>query len=238
MGKVVSSANQAARHTAAANVARRPRGSGVQLHKSGLLFTTKQSFSTWEGLGTELFSFADSSTWWIADWLVYGESVFHDRYEEAIRRTSLSYQTLRNYSWVARAFSLSRRYQALSFSHHLEVVALEQPEQDYWLRKAEELGWSRNKLRREVRSSLLMRPGDLTPSDADSDDEASGIDRTAAGSTSTPVLLDTTSAPEARPLKLQFSAEDLEGLERAARRDGEPIETWAAKIVRRAIACS
>ncbi|MFI9833550.1 LmbU family transcriptional regulator [Streptomyces sp. NPDC051913] len=223
---------------AATGVARRPRGSGVQLHKSGLLFTAKHSFSTWEELGTELFSLADSSTWWIADWLVYGESVFHDRYEEAIRRTSLSYQTLRNYTWVARAFPLPRRHQGLSFSHHLEVVALEQPEQDYWLRKAEELGWSRNKLRREVRGSLLMRQGKLTPPESSTGGEAHTVDRTADEPTSTPALLEAASTPEARPLKLQFSAEDLAGLERAARRDGEPIETWAAKIVRRAIACS
>ncbi|MFJ9634688.1 LmbU family transcriptional regulator [Streptomyces sp. NPDC101175] len=235
MRKAVSSAIQPARHVAAAGVARQPQGSGVQLHKSGLLFTAKQSFRTWEELGTELFSLAESSTWWIADWLLYGESVFHDRYEEAIRRTSLSYQTLRNYSWVARAFPLSRRNQSLSFSHHLEVAALEQPEQDYWLRKAEELGWSRNKLRREVRSSLLMRQSKLTQSDAGSNDEASGIDRLAAGSTSTPALLDSTSLPEARPLKLQFSAEDLAGLERAANRDGEPIDTWVTKVVRHAI---
>ncbi|WTJ87763.1 LmbU family transcriptional regulator [Streptomyces sp. NBC_01538] len=238
MRKDVSSANPAARHVAAAGVARQPRGSGVQLHKVGLLFTAKQSFSTWEELGTELFSFADSSTWWIADWLVYGEFVFHDRYEEAIRRTSLSYQTLRNYSWVARRFPLSRRHQGLSFSHHLEVVALEQPEQDYWLGKASELGWSRNKLRREVRGSLLMRQGEPAQLEAGSDDAANDADRTATSPTSTLALLDTTSTSEARPLNLRFSAEDLESLERAARRDGESIETWAAKIVRRAIACS
>ncbi|MEU0104457.1 LmbU family transcriptional regulator [Streptomyces sp. NPDC006251] len=203
-----------------------------------MLFTAKQSFRTWEELGTELFSFADSSTWWIADWLVYGESVFQDRYEEAIKRTSLSYQTLRNYSWVARAFPLSRRRQGLSFSHHLEVVALEEPEQDYWLRKAEELGWSRNKLRREVRSSLLMRQSELTQSGAGGDEESSAVARTAAGSTSTLLRRDATSTAEARSLILQFSADELAGMGRAARRDSESVEAWVAKVVRRAIDCS
>ncbi|MFF7788595.1 LmbU family transcriptional regulator [Streptomyces sp. NPDC007991] len=237
MRKTVSLVGQTARHMAA-GAARPPQGSGVQLHKSGLLFTAKQSFSTWEQLGTELFSFADSSTWWIADWLVYGESVFHDRYEEAIKRTSLSYQTLRNYSWVARAFPLSRRHQGLSFSHHLEVVALEEPEQDYWLRKAQELGWSRNKLRREIRSSLLMRQSELTPSGAGSNEESSGTARTAAGSTSTLLLRDATSTAEARSLILHFSADELAGMGRAARRDSESVEAWVAKILRRAIDCS
>ncbi|MER6710846.1 LmbU family transcriptional regulator [Streptomyces sp. NPDC000877] len=237
MRKTVSPAGRTARHMAA-GAARQPRGSGVQLYKSGLLFTAKQSFRTWEELGTELFSFADSSTWWIADWLVYGESVFQDRYEEAIKRTSRSYQTLRNYSWVARAFPLSRRRQGLSFSHHLEVVALEEPEQDYWLRKAEELGWSRNKLRREVRSSLLMRQSELTESGAAGDEESSGVARTAAGSTSTLLRRDATSTAEARSLILQFSADELAGMGRAARRDSESVEAWVAKVVRRAIDCS
>ncbi|AXE89479.1 hypothetical protein C1703_31120 [Streptomyces sp. Go-475] len=237
MRKTVSPAGRSARHMAA-GAARQPRGSGVQLYKSGLLFTAKQSFRTWEELGTELFSFADSSTWWIADWLVYGESVFQDRYEEAIKRTSLSYQTLRNYSWVARAFPLSRRRQGLSFSHHLEVVALEEPEQDYWLRKAEELGWSRNKLRREVRSSLLMRQSELTQSGAGGDEESGAVARTAAGSTSTLLRRDATSTAEARSLILQFSADELAGMGRAARRDSESVEAWVAKVVRRAIDCS
>ncbi|MER7404535.1 LmbU family transcriptional regulator [Streptomyces sp. NPDC000070] len=237
MRKTVSLVGQTAPHRAA-GAARQPRGSGVQLHKSGLLFTAKQSFSTWEELGTELFSFADSSTWWIADWLVYGESVFHDRYEEAIKRTSLSYQTLRNYSWVARAFPLSRRRQGLSFSHHLEVVALEEPEQDYWLRKANELGWSRNKLRREIRSSLLMRQSELTQSGAGCNEESSGVARTAAGATSTLLQRDATSTAEARSLIIRFSADELAGMGRAARRDSESVEAWVAKIVRRAIDCS
>lgn len=237
MRKTVSLAGQTVRHRAA-GAARPPRGSGVQLHKAGLLFTAKQSFSTWEELGTELFSFADSSTWWIADWLVYGESVFHDRYEEAIKRTSLSYQTLRNYSWVARAFPLSRRRPGLSFSHHLEVVALDEPEQDYWLRKAKELDWSRNKLRREIRESLLIRQGELTPSGTGHDEKSSVATRTAVGSGSTLLLREATSTAEARSLILQFSADELAGMGRAARRDSESVEAWVAKIVRRAIDCS
>jgi len=207
--------------------------SGVQLQQSGLLFTANQSLSKWEQLGTKLFSFADSSTWWIADWLVYGESTFHDRYQEAIKRTSLSYQTLRNYTWVARRFPLPRRRQGVSFSHHLEVVALEQPEQDYWLRKAEDLGWSRNKLRGEVRSSLNTRQCELAGTDTAICAEAGGIDAAAAA---TQTLLSAGSASDARLLNLQLSAEDLAKIERTAGKDSESIETWAAKVLRRAVA--
>jgi hypothetical protein len=222
-------------HVGAVSNTRRSLGLGVQLHKSGLLFTSKPSLGMWEKVGANLFSFADSSTWWIADWLVYGESTFHDRYEEAVKRTSLSYQTLRNYSWVARRFPLPRRRQSLSFSHHLEVVALEQAEQDYWLRKAEELRWSRNKLRAEVRSSLLMRQDEVARPGIQGHAEVESIDPAAAGP-SAPALADLGPAPETCLLHLQLSAEDLANFERAARKEREQVETWAARLLRRAVA--
>jgi hypothetical protein len=129
----------------------------VLLRKSGLLFAHRVGFNKWETIGRQLFSVSESTTWWIADWIVYGEETFEDRYREAVQWTSLNYQTLRNYVWVARQFELSRRHDNLCFGHHAEVAALEQPEQDYWLRKAEELTWSRNQLRNEVRNSLRLR---------------------------------------------------------------------------------
>jgi hypothetical protein len=124
---------------------------------TGLVFKDKVTFQVWESIGQRLLSAADSTTWWIADWLVYGEESFQDRYREAIQRTSLKYQTLRNYTWIGRQFDLSRRHDNLSFGHHAEVAALDQPEQDYWLRKAEELNWSRNQLRSQIRTSLRER---------------------------------------------------------------------------------
>jgi hypothetical protein len=86
---------------------------------------------------------ASSSAWCLGDWLNYGQSAYPGRYQDAIEGTSLDYQTLRNYAWVARRFSLSRRRDRISFGQHAEVAALPEPEQDFWLRKAEELCWSR-----------------------------------------------------------------------------------------------
>jgi hypothetical protein len=67
--------------------------------------------------------------------------------------TGLDYQTLRNYAWVARAFAPSRRRDALTFQHHMEVAALSVEEQDHWLDFAVRLKWSRNELRRHVRAN-------------------------------------------------------------------------------------
>ncbi|MFG3578721.1 LmbU family transcriptional regulator [Micromonospora chersina] len=216
----------------------RPLGSGVQVHVSGLLFTSKPSLNKWEQLGAMLFSFADSSAWWIADWLIYGESTFHDRYEEAIKRTSLSYQTLRNYTWVAREFPLPRRRQGVSFSHHLEVVPLERAEQDYWLRKAEEHRWSRNKLRNEIRSSLLTRRSEPTLGETENRTPVDDTDALGAEPDSTMAQIDAARAPESRLLNLQLSAQDLAMIEEVALKDSQSIEAWASMILRRAVESS
>lgn len=98
-----------------------------------------------------------SSAWCLGDWLAYGQAAFSGRYRDALGQTSLDYQTLRNYAWVARRFPVSRRRDTLSFGHHAETAALPGPEQDFWLRKAAGQRWSRNQLRQEIRASLRER---------------------------------------------------------------------------------
>jgi hypothetical protein len=104
----------------------------------------------WRNLGRQIFVISDSSCWWLGDWLIYGQTAYPDRYKRAIAETSLDYQTLRNYAWVARRFAPHRRRERLSFQHHAEVTSLPEPEQDAWLARAEEHGWSRNELRRQI----------------------------------------------------------------------------------------
>jgi hypothetical protein len=125
--------------------------------RTGLEFPARMSFDKWLHIGRMLSAVNTSAAWCLGDWLVFGETAYNGRYRDAIEQTSLDYQTLRNYAWVARRFPLFRRRDTLSFGHHAEVAALSEPEQDFWLRKAETLGWSRNKLRREVKSSLRER---------------------------------------------------------------------------------
>ncbi|MFG1853866.1 LmbU family transcriptional regulator [Actinomadura geliboluensis] len=140
-------------------------GKQATARKSGMVFAQNLPERSWEQIGTNLRELANSSAWWLADWLIFGESAYGwRRYREAIDRTGLDYQTLRNYAWVARRFEHHRRRDGLSFAHHAEVTRLSPPEQDYWLRKAEEQKWSRNELRRAVRESLAEQspglPGD------------------------------------------------------------------------------
>jgi hypothetical protein len=132
-------------------------GAQVTLSGTGLVLPRQLPFERWLSIGRQLSSVWSSAAWCLGDWLAFGETAFAGRYREAIEQTSLDYQTLRNYAWVARRFVMSRRRVTLSFGHHAEVAALAEAEQDFWLRKAEEHQWPVKQLRRQVRASLAER---------------------------------------------------------------------------------
>jgi len=136
--------------TAAAAVApvRRVMVTGV-----GLRFPERVDFGTWEQVGQKLARIANCSAWCLGDWLVYGSYKYSERYRQVLAAVELDYQTLRNYAWVARRFELARRRDRLSFQHHAEVASAPVEDQERWLEQAEADGWSRNELRRHVRSS-------------------------------------------------------------------------------------
>lgn len=135
-------------------------GDGVILTRSGLQLPQQLRFDRWLGVGQELAAVSTSAAWCLGDWLAFGQKAYPGRYRHAIEQTSLDYQTLRNYAWVARQFAMSRRRDTLTFGHHAEVAALPEPEQDFWLRKAEEHRWPVKQLRQQVRASLAARSAD------------------------------------------------------------------------------
>lgn len=120
---------------------------------NGLRLPVELPLEVWRTIGERLADIVNASAWWIGDWLVYGQDKYPDRYKRAIARTSLDYQTLRNYSWIARKFEYSRRRKGLSFQHHVEVAALPSDEQEHWLQFAEKFEWSRNELRKQIKNS-------------------------------------------------------------------------------------
>jgi hypothetical protein len=118
-------------------------------------FDTLLPFDAWREVGIKIARFANSSRWWLGDWLLFGRHKYGSRYREAIAATGLDYQTLRNYAVVARRFEPPRRRDTLSFQHHAEVCALDDQAQDQWLDHAAAGGWSRGELRRRMRRTTL-----------------------------------------------------------------------------------
>lgn len=141
---------------------------GTAARRTALCLPSGISLDEWQSIGKRICVAADSSTWWLGDWLIYGRSAYPDRYRRAIEETLLDYQTLRNYAWVARRYAPGRRRAALSFQHHAELASLPEHEQDHWLDRAEKLNWSRNFLRSRVKAARQGEPetppaGRVTP---------------------------------------------------------------------------
>jgi hypothetical protein len=116
-------------------------------------FDPLMRFDRWKALGARIAFYADASSWWLGDWLTFGQVKYGRRYKEGIALTGLEYQTLRNYAVVARRFELSRRRDNVSFQHHAEVCALRDDDQDFWLDLAGENHWSKAELRRRIRQA-------------------------------------------------------------------------------------
>ena len=134
---------------------RQPAGDGSKIltTRVGLSIPEGMTFELWEMAGPKIFGLLDSFAWCIGDWLIYGQDRYADRYRRAVQDAGLDYQTLRNYAWIARKFTMARRRAGLSFQHHAEVASLPGAEQDAWLDRAEQAGWSRNMLRRQLKES-------------------------------------------------------------------------------------
>ncbi|WP_235031719.1 LmbU family transcriptional regulator [Actinacidiphila yanglinensis] len=199
-------------------------GKEAEVQKSGMTFPTNLSERAWERIGANLRDLTNSSAWWLADWLIFGETAYGwRRYREAIERTGLEYQTLRNYAWVARRFEHHRRRDGLSFAHHAEVTPLSPPEQDYWLRRAEQQKWSRNELRRAVRAGLAeqSRAAGVPASAGGGRREAAGP----AGPEGDGQL------PQVTTLTIELSAGQLDAYAKVAAAHGLPVDKWVTQVL-------
>ena len=136
-------------------------GSQVLMTRVGLRIPPALSFDDWERAGRRIADLVDSSGWWLGDWLVFGREHYPDRYQRAIRAVGLSYQTLRNYAWVAGRFEFGRRRAALTFQHHAEIASLSCDVQERLLDQAERHAWTTKQLRTALRAE---RDGDAPPS--------------------------------------------------------------------------
>ncbi|MFF4582192.1 LmbU family transcriptional regulator [Streptomyces sp. NPDC001389] len=197
-------------------------GPQAEVRKTGMILPANLPERSWEQIGTNLRELGNSSAWWLADWLRFGEAAYGwRRYKEAIERTGLDYQTLRNYAWVARRFDHHRRRDALSFAHHAEVARLAPPEQDYWLRKAEQQKWSRNELRRAVRAALAVQ-NDKASLPSAADGEEPGVSRLADSAAK---------RRQVTTLTIELSADQLEHLSKTAAAHGLPVDQWVTRLI-------
>jgi hypothetical protein len=107
----------------------------------------------WASAGRRLGTVGRCIQWLIGDWIAYGNEKFGERYARASKITGYDTQTLMNMVYVASRFSVSRRRENLSWSHHESLAAVDVKEQDEWLDRATEHRWSVSDLRTMRRMS-------------------------------------------------------------------------------------
>jgi hypothetical protein len=129
-----------------------PEGPGWRITRRALYLDAELAFDEWVRVGGKVAVVSDSSAWWVGDWLNFGRACYRGRYKTALALTSLDYQTLRNYAWVASRFAPSRRRDTISFGHYAELASLSEEDQDGWLAQCAAEQWSRAELRRRLRA--------------------------------------------------------------------------------------
>lgn len=126
------------------------------------------SIIDWIQVGKRLGTIGRGASWWIGDWVNYGNRKFGEKYTRAAQITGYDMQTLMNMSYVALRFNISRRRENLSWSHHAEVAALPPEERDRWLNVAQTRRLSVRSLREELRAWRTgLAAGSANASDAD-----------------------------------------------------------------------
>jgi hypothetical protein len=105
----------------------------------------------WVAIGTRLGKSDSTLRWWIADWWVYGDHRHGDRKTLAVTGVfGLEFGTLMDYGTVARNVKTSNRFEALSFTHHIQVATLRPAKQRRYLTRALENGWSVSELKQHI----------------------------------------------------------------------------------------
>jgi len=103
---------------------------GCEWRQTALFIPDGLPFEGWEELVNRIQFVQQSAMWWLGDALLYGERMYHERYAQVAEATGYAVSTLQVAVLVAQKIEPSRRQPGLGWSHHLEVVGLEPPEQD------------------------------------------------------------------------------------------------------------
>jgi hypothetical protein len=126
----------------------------VSLKPNGIIIERDLTFNEYQDMAQKLEWMESGVQWWLGDCANYGEDHYHEDYVQAFQETR-AIQTVYNYAYVARKFDISRRREALTFSHHAECAGLEPEIADEFLYQAEFHGWSI----RELRDAIKKREG-------------------------------------------------------------------------------
>ena len=134
---------------------------------TGIQFHHDLSYAEWDELGQKLAPIGKSIGFIIGDWINYGEGRYGEKYAEALARSGMAYQTLMNYSYVARKVEISCRQENLGFEHHAAVAKLKPDEQEHWLEMTKANNLSVRRLRKSINFGRLATDEEVQGDPAD-----------------------------------------------------------------------
>ena len=148
-------------------IASLPGAAVVHATRLGLALAPKLEPGARRDLVSQLSRLARSATGerhtvttWVGDLLAYGGPLRRGQITAFAAATGLEAGTLRNAKMVCLRIPLSRRHDALSWSHHCEVgLAFADPEKiEHWLAMAEQERVATAELRRRIRLHVATAP--------------------------------------------------------------------------------
>ena len=115
----------------------------------------KPSIKEWQTALAFASGAYESSPYWIAALVVYGESkvAWREKLSQAMSVTGLALQTLHNLASIYRRVEEPERQIAQSVSHAEVVAPLPRPAQTKWLERSRTEGWSYRELRQRVQAA-------------------------------------------------------------------------------------
>lgn len=125
----------------------------AQIALTGLIISSEIERNQWEQIGAKLGKMSTGVQWALGDWIAFGERRFKlskSAVTKIAKKVGYTFDSLMNLASVSRKVDRSLRNERLSYSHHVAVAALEQKEQEQFLSKAAQEGWSIKQLREEI----------------------------------------------------------------------------------------
>jgi len=128
----------------------------VTLQACGLNIPDGFSANDWTALGRVLTGLQQRMQWILGDWLAYGEDhQYGETFKQLAEETGLDVTTLYDYAYVCRKVQFSVRTEKLTFGHHKLTSAMDTSDQQIWLTRAAENGWSIAQMRAEINGKRL-----------------------------------------------------------------------------------
>lgn len=134
-------------------------GDDVQYNETGLTLDPGMEIERWMEIGNFLGSIHRASSWFLGDWILFGEAAYGEMYSQAVDDLGLEYKTCANTVYVCRAVSPAVRRSDLSFSHHAEIAKLKPTNQRRYLALAKKNGWTKVQLREAIKNGGALPEG-------------------------------------------------------------------------------